>query len=418
MKFPYEEFHYLKAKGLDDKRPLEKWDGYSTDLAKNPNVYSHDYVQDSHRNAWLINGIQNTHSMDRHLLIFDLDIYKAPDGFDADRVKVPDETPIAKSQNGGLHVYFVVSSPSRAKESDFKVQESVPFDIDIRGDYVKAHVVAPADIPGVGGGYELVNDASIQHVFTPAEAARRIKVDGEPAVRYDPGGFAGSSAGYEREDVDPPAELPKCYGAGLALRGEAPDDPDLNTHKVNVLTALAGLASGYDIETVKGHFLEDYYPGEDDEEPTRKDKERTDTQLRGLAQKLDDDQYSPPSIDSLRQYGILPIDEACLCGLPGHNTKKANKSPYFSVDLAGVADKHGIEPDPYENKKALLSAVLWARDDHEKLEGTKPPYKALVAVAESAGLDMDEPDKGILGENTYDVAKRIFADLEPGEVDV
>lgn len=411
MKFPFEELHYLKARGLGDKRPQEAWGGYSTDLADNPKVYDAGQVQESDHGAWLINGIENSDVMDHHLLIFDLDIYKAPDGFDADRVEVPDETPIVQSQSGGLHVYFVVSSPSRAKESDFKVQEHVPFDIDIRGEYVKAHVVAPSDIPGVGGGYGLVNDASIQHVFTPDEAAKRIQVDGEPAVRYDPGGFAGSSAGFERENVDPPQELPKCYGAGLALRAEAPDDPDLNTHKINVLTALAGLAAGYDTETVVQHFVEDYYPGK----PSHADRDRTRYQVEHIARKLDSGEYSPPSIDSLRQYGILPIDETCLCGLPGHDTEKSNQSPYFSVDLAGVAEQHDVEGNPHQDNQALLSAALWAREEHAGLEGTKPPYKALVAVAESAGLRMDDADKQILGENTYDVAKRIFADMEPGE---
>lgn len=412
MKFPFEKLHFLKSRGLDDRRPAEKWGGYSTDLEANPNVYSHEEVAESNHEGWLVNGYRNGENMKHHLLVFDLDVYKAPDGFDPDRVTVPEDTPIVKSQSGGLHVYFVVSSPAKAQESDFKLQDHVPFDIDIRGEYVKHHVVAPADIPGVGGGYELVNDADIQHVFTPAEAAKRVQVDGEPALRYDPGGVAGSSAGYEREDLDPPEELPKCYGAGLSLRAEAPEDPDLNTHKVNVLTALAGLASGYDVKTVVEHFVEDFYPGA----ASHADRDRTRYQVEHIARKLDSGEYSPPSIESLRKYGILPLDESCNCGLPGHDGNEHEKSPYYSVDLAHIGQKSGIEGNPYEEPKAMLAAALQAREEYTELDGSKPPYKALLAVAKLAGLDVADPDEGILGESTYKVARRIFDDLEPGEI--
>lgn len=408
MSFPYEKLQYLKARGPADKSPLESWGGYGQDFEEAECWYSHEYVKMHPHQHWLVNGMHDSDVMSHQLLVFDLDIHKAPSDFDPDRVTVPEDAPVVKSQSGGFHVYFAVNWSTRAKESDFEVHSDLPFDIDIRGEFVKHHVVAPADIPGVSGDYDLVNDVDIPHVSDPNEAASRVRFDGEPAVEYTPG--RSGPGNYDREDVDPPESMPKCYGAGLTLRAEAPEDHD-HTHKVNVLTALAGLAAGYEVDTVVDHFVEDYYPGD----PGHADRERTKYQVNHIAEKLDEGDYSPPAVRTLIEYGILPEDETCLCGLPGHDEQTANQSAYYEADLAGIADLNGYA-DPFADNVALLKTCLEARERRPELGDERPPYAALVGVASVMGIPLDQPEDEILGESSYKVARRMFDDLQPGDI--
>jgi hypothetical protein len=37
-------------------------------------------------------------------------------------------------------------------------------------------------------------------------------------------------------------------------------------------------------------------------------------------------------------------------------------------------------------------------------------------VAREVGLSFEDPDEGIMGKSTYTVARRIFDEMEPGEV--
>lgn len=91
-------------------------------------------------------------------------------------------------------------------------------------------------------------------------------------------------------------------------------------------------------------------------------------------------------------------------------------SKYYALDLSGIAADHDIDGDPYRDNSALLKACLLAREETPGVNGEKPPYGAVVAVAERIGLDFDDPEESILGESTYDVARRVFDDLEPGDV--
>lgn len=411
MKFPYGELYYLRARGPDDKQPADSWGGYNQDFDEAADVYTHEEVEMFPSTDWLVNGIQNSTGMTRHLLVFDLDIHKAPDDFDPDRVELLADTPVIRSQNGGLHVYFAISQEHPGKESDFEVTADLPFDIDIRGEFVRHHVVAPNPVPGVSSGYDLQNDATISHFFDPAEAASKITLDGAPALSYNPSnGRPGS--GYDRDEIDPPKDMPKCYGAGLELRKKAPDDRSLNTHKVNVLAALCGLAAGYDIETVVGHFIDEYYPGD----PANADREKTEYQVEHIAEKIDNGEYDPPTVSTLQEYDILPADEWCHCGLPKHDKQAENRSRYYDVDLRRVADLNDVDGDPYEDRQALLGACLHARTLHPSLADEKPPYAALVAVAEHTGLVFEDPEDSVLGKTSYNVAMRIYADLEPGDL--
>jgi len=88
-----------------------------------------------------------------------------------------------------------------------------------------------------------------------------------------------------------------------------------------------------------------------------------------------------------------------------------NASPYYSVDLVGIADDHGVSGDPYDDDMTLLKACLAARDDIPGLADETPPYAALVAVAEWADLSMSNPDDGILGKTAHRYAREIYAEL-------
>lgn len=91
-------------------------------------------------------------------------------------------------------------------------------------------------------------------------------------------------------------------------------------------------------------------------------------------------------------------------------------SDYYAHDLTGVADERGVNGDPYTDDVALLKACLLAREETPTLADEKPPYGALRAVADVVGVDMDDPEEGILGKQAYKVAKRVFDEMEPGEV--
>jgi len=64
-----------------------------------------------------------------------------------------------------------------------------------------------------------------------------------------------------------------------------------------------------------------------------------------------------------------------------------------------------------------LEACLHARDEYNtRLEGEKPPYKALLAVAEKFDITVANEATGLLGESAYSVARRIYDDLSPGDL--
>jgi len=409
LDFPYENLWFIRARGDGDKRPAETWGGYGQNFEEADCIYTHEEVRKHPSDDWLLNAWRPDERMDHQLLIFDIDIHKAPSDFDPDRVGVPTDTPVVRSQNGGFHVYFLVNSTQDAKESDFEIVQDIPFDIDIRGEFVKHHVVAPSDIPGVQSGYTLQNDADIARLLDAGAAARSITLDGAPLLKFNRS-RAGHSGGYERGEVDPPEDIPKCYAAGLTLRHEAPDDENLNSHKVNVLAALSGLAHGYDVETVVDHYVEDFYPGDN----CHADREKTRYQVEHIAAKLDADQYSPPTVPTLQEYGILPQDEWCHCGLPGHSEAAENRSVFYDHNLEAIANANGITADPYDDSHALLLTCLHARDELG-LEDAKPPYSALVEIADRETLPFVDYKENILGERTYETARQIFKNAPPSE---
>jgi len=112
--------------------------------------------------------------------------------------------------------------------------------------------------------------------------------------------------------------------------GKANPDDHPNTHKVNVLTGLCGLAAGYSVEEVVDQFVNEYAPG------PNADVGKTEYQVKHLAQNLDSGHYSPPAESTLRDYGILNDGEECDgdCPIAYHG---ADDGHQFDV-LAEVED--------------------------------------------------------------------------------
>jgi hypothetical protein len=334
LAFNYEDLRYIELQEPGSKFPARRWGGYSQDYDEADRVYTHEDVQIHPGDAWGVVGIDAVPHASVSLLVFDLDVHKAPDDFDPDDLSLPTNTAIVRSQSGGFHVYFMVHEPRGAgAESDFQMTESLGWDIDIRGSYVSHHVVAPGDVPAVGGDYELVNDETIAGVFDPADAAERIRYQGEPLLEIDRNSGV-TDFEFDRPS-DPPAEMPTCYHAGLELRKAAPEDHP-NTHKVNVLTALCGLAAGYDPETVAEHFCGEWAPQDGDVDHS--DVDTTEYQVNHLAEKLENGEYSPPALSTLRDYGILGDGEACECSLPYHGDGGTDQSEYTTVFPPAVRD--------------------------------------------------------------------------------
>jgi hypothetical protein len=307
--YQYGDLWYFQTRGDGDKRPKHEWGGYSQDFEAAEKVYAHADIQKLPSGNFAVCGVQNKPHMTRSLLVFDLDVYKAePDDPTPEKVKIDGDVPLIKSQRGGFHVLFIVyCDRNELSDADFDVTKYLSWDIDIKGSAVGGHVVAPTDIPGVDSQYQLAKDATIPTVSDPQDACARIQVDGDPLLEYDSSsGFSGEY-GVDR-DTDPPGEMPKCYHAGLQVRAANPDDHP-NTHKVNTLAALCGLAAGYSIEEMVEHYCDKYPPGEN------ADRGKTQYQLEHMADKMDRGDLAPPAVSTLQEYGMLEPGQTCF--LPG-----------------------------------------------------------------------------------------------------
>lgn len=313
LRFDPDDYWYIELGGYGSKFPSDEWGGYSQSFVASDTVHGHQQVVESDHDHWGICGCKDFDHTTLSTLIFDLDVHKAPEEFDPSRVTMPDDTLVVRSQNGGLHVYFKVHAQrGELAESDFQMSENLGWDIDIRGSSVAMHVVAPSEIPGNDSPYEVVNNDTVKTVTDPADAAERFRIDGQPLLEYNPQGRVGTGVEIDR-DVQPPDEMPTCYHRGLQLRAAAPDDHP-NTHKVNVLTALCGLAAGYDVETMLGHFCEEFAPGDD------LDRDACEYHLKHIASSVDRGDYSPPAISTLRDFGILDEGETCTCDIDYHGS--------------------------------------------------------------------------------------------------
>lgn len=397
LRFEPNDFWYIQLAGYGSKYPNSEWGGYSQNFGESEDVYGHQKVVESDHKWWAICGCKDFDHGSLSTLVFDLDVHKAPESFDVDRVTVPENTLIVRSQNGGLHVYFKVHAQrSELQESDFQTTaENLGWDVDIRGSAVSMHVVAPGEVPGVDTPYEVVNNAEVRTVTDPADAAERIQLDGEPLLEYNPGGRVGDAIEIDR-DVEPPEEMPTCYHRGLQLRAAAPDDHP-NSHKVNVLTALCGLAAGYDIDSMQEHFVDEYAPGED------VDRELSRYHLQHIAEHVDRGGYSPPAISTLRNFGILDENEVCTCDIPYHGQNGRERITAAEHVQQAHADGGTVAAAPPDGDQPALS--LREKVAREVIEPLNPPEDS----------DLKPIEEDVARERLADLLCEEYAFIKPRE---
>ncbi|WP_408959415.1 hypothetical protein [Natrinema sp. 74] len=254
-------------------------------------------------------------------------------------------------------MYAWVAEPvGSLSPSDFELAPDVPYDIDVKGSAVSGHVVAPTDVPGVESSYELVQDGEIIGVIDPQDVLQDITYDGKQALKYRPG-----SGGVDWDGDLPsesPENLPACYGRALQLRRKAPDDHG-NTHKVNLMAAMCGLAAGYDAEDVAGHMCDEYAPGGDS---SSADEEETKYQVDHIAGMMESGRYAPPSLSTLRGYGVLDEGESCgdSCPIGKHDTRSPSEREAAETVAEFTAEFNPVEDRPEEPD-------LSDKDDDEEL---------------------------------------------------
>jgi len=89
--------------------------------------------------------------------------------------------------------------------------------------------------------------------------------------------------------------------------------------------------------------------------------------------------------------------------------------------LVAVMDVDGVNCGSssviHRDAEKLLKACLYARDEYNtQLTDKKPPYKALLAVADRFDIEIANEATGRLGENAYNVCRRVYDDLSPGDI--
>ncbi|GAA0678869.1 hypothetical protein ACFQDG_01140 [Natronoarchaeum mannanilyticum] len=312
LDFNYDELRYIRVAD-GKKQPIDAWGGYSQDFEDADDVYMHEEVCESDHDEWGVVGIDAPDGHDWYTFILDIDIHKSDD-YDVDDIVVTDaeDTPIVKSQNGGVHVYFALHES--VKEADIDLVH--PW-IDLQGSATKSHVVAPRNIPGCeGSDYDLVNDTEIPVFFSVGEVLDRVNIGGEPIGEHDP----SDPLDVDFERGEAPDEMPTCYYSALSFRSSEAREEHPNAFKIDTFAGMLGLAAGYSVDDVTEHF------GEFAPHGTEFDEQLTRDHLKKLARKLDNGALVPPAISTLREHGILAAGESCTCSIEYHGSAPSPKT--------------------------------------------------------------------------------------------
>lgn len=91
------------------------------------------------------------------------------------------------------------------------------------------------------------------------------------------------------------------------------------------------------------------------------------------------------------------------------------------LELIAIMETRGVSCGNsgriHDTPTKLLETCLYARDKYShRLEDEKPPYKALVGVAEVVGLSFKNEIKRELGKDSYEMARKLYDDLEAGDI--
>jgi hypothetical protein len=125
--------------------------------------------------------------------------------------------------------------------------------------------------------------------------------------------------------------------------------------------------------------------------------------------------------DESTNFGLEPHDNVWYCfahDAGGRGIELAAVlCPDTTIQCADVPGQNRsvagwLRDEPAE----LLRTCLWLRESGAVSADAKPPYAALLAVADHADLHIRNADDGILGEANAEIARAVFDQLERGVV--
>lgn len=122
------------------------------------------------------------------------------------------------------------------------------------------------------------------------------------------------------------------------------------------------------------------------------------------------------SPENCTNFGIRPGDNVWYCFAHDAGGRAIELAAVLcsksDVDCADVPSRSASDGWLRKRPQDLLAACLWLRDGGAVSADAKPPYDALLAVADLVDLHIRDPDAGILGERNAEVARAVYDDLE------
>jgi len=117
--------------------------------------------------------------------------------------------------------------------------------------------------------------------------------------------------------------------------------------------------------------------------------------------------------DECTNFGAVPLDDVWYCFAHDSGGRAielaavlCDKTDISCSDVPGENEQVGgwLRDQPYE----LLATCLWLRDHGPVSTDAKPPYDALLAVADIADLHVRDRANGILGKANAEIAREVY----------
>jgi len=116
--------------------------------------------------------------------------------------------------------------------------------------------------------------------------------------------------------------------------------------------------------------------------------------------------------DKCTNFGLDVANNTWYCFLDG----TGGGPLHLIAVLEGIVSCKGVD-ELHNDREKLLKACIAARDKYSSgLEDEDPPYKALVGVAEKAGLAMADSSSGKLGRHCWKLSRTVYDNLSAGDV--
>jgi len=123
--------------------------------------------------------------------------------------------------------------------------------------------------------------------------------------------------------------------------------------------------------------------------------------------------------DECTNFGAVPLDNVWYCFAHDSGGRgielAAVLCPATDIECADVPDGN-IGGWLRDQPLALLQTCLWLREQGAVSDDAKPPYDALLAVADVTDLHVRDKTAGILGEANAEIARAVFHELALDDV--